>query len=230
MGVLVDFISEFLQFFYNLGTMIGIYNYGFAIIIFTIVVKVLLFPLTAKQIRSMHKMQELQPEIKKIQKKYKKDPKKSQEAVMKLYQKHGANPFTGCIPIIIQLPILYALFQALRVFFDPQKHPAYVNLEHAEFFWIGNLGVPDPYILPILAAVTTFIQMSVTSSGNLGAAEGPQKMFKYVMPVFMGWICHSFPAGLALYWFVYAIMSTLEQLLLRRGQKVKEVVKADEKH
>ena len=163
MSFLVNILSQLIQYLYNLTAAIGIPNYGLAIILFTIVIKLLLFPLTSMQIRSMRVMQELQPQLQEIQKKYKNDPQKSQQAMMELYQKHKVNPFSGCLPLLAQMPILYALFSALRNFFSPENHPAYVNMEHASFLWIPNLGQPDLYILPILAVIFTFLQQKLSS-------------------------------------------------------------------
>ena len=114
----------------------GVPSYGLAIIMFTILLKIVLFPLTVTQMRSMRAMQELQPKIKAIQDRYKDKPEKSQEAVMKLYKEAGANPFAGCLPLLVQMPILFALFSALRTFFN-QK------IANAGFLWIQNLGYAD---------------------------------------------------------------------------------------
>jgi len=166
----------------------------------------------------MAKMQEIQPELQRIQKKYKNNPEKSQQEMMKLYQKHGVNPFAGCLPIFIQLPILLALFKALKDFFDPQRHPDFVNIEMASFLWVPNLGSPDPIILPILVAVSTFVQQKV--SMQLGAAGGTgdqtQKVLLYFMPLFIGYISRTFPAGLALYWVMYSLFGIIEQVLIKR--------------
>lgn len=219
--MLISFIGQCLQFFYNLTVSIGLPNYGLAIIIFTVVVKGVLFPLTYSQFKSLQKIQALQPKVLEIQKKHKNNPQKAQQAIMELYQENKANPLAGCLPLLIQLPILFALFAALRSFFDPVAHPPYVNLEHAVFFWIPNLGSPDAVILPLLAAATTFLQQWVTMAfaqpgGGNPSAEQTQKMMLYIMPVFMGFICRGFPAGLALYWVVYAVVSALEQFVIRR--------------
>ncbi|MDS1029834.1 YidC/Oxa1 family membrane protein insertase [Bacillota bacterium LX-D] len=218
MSILVNFISDSIQFFYNITAISGIPNYGFAIILFTVFIKLLLFPLTSIQVKSMRAMQELQPKLKEIQTKYKNDQQKAQQAMMELYQKNKVNPFSGCLPLLVQMPILFALFTALRTFFDPKLHPAYVNLEHATFFWIPNLGVPDPlYILPILAAVFTFVQQKASTPNN---TDPTQKTMLYIMPLFMGWIAKSFASGLALYWVVYSIVSALEQFLLKKQRIV----------
>lgn len=215
MNTLVGFLSQAIQFFYTVAANLGLPSYGVAIIVFTIVIKVALLPLTYKQLQAMRKMQQLQPKVQEIQKRYRNNPQKAQQEIMQLYQKHGANPLGGCLPLLIQLPILYALFLALRQFFDPVRHPAYVNLAHANFLWINNLGTNDPVVLPLLAAATTFLQQWVTLNLS-GTADQSQRTMLYIMPIFMGWISRSFPAGLALYWVVYSLVSTAEQFLLRR--------------
>ena len=214
MSFLRDTLSQFIQFLYTLTAAAGVPNYGLAIILFTVAIKLVLLPLTTMQIRSMRAMQELQPEMQAVQKKYKNDPQKSQQAIMELYKKYKVNPFSGCLPLLVQMPILYALFAALRNFFSPENHPAYVNMAHARFLWIPNLGSPDLYILPLLAVVFTFLQQKLsTPSGNV---DQTQKTMLYFMPLFMGWISRGFPAGLAIYWIVYSIVSGLEQLFLRK--------------
>lgn len=203
-----------------LHDIIGVESYGWAIIAFTVLVKLVLLPLTLKQLKSMRVMQTMQPKIKELQNRYKSNPQKAQQEIMKLYQAKGASPLGGCLPLLVQLPILYALFMALREFFlQGDLTPAAMR-----FLWIPNLGLSDPnYILPVLAAVTTFLQQWVTMkiSGNTG--DQTQKTMLYIMPLFMGYISYGFPAALALYWVVYSIVSTGEQFLLRR-----EVVKEGE--
>lgn len=222
-GALVGFLSDSIQFFYNLTLNMGVPNYGIAIMMFTVAIKVLLFPLTSIQVRSMKKMQEIQPRIKELQEKHKKDPQKSQQAMMELYKKEKVNPFSGCLPLLVQMPILIALFNSLRTFFDPIKHPVYVNLDHASFLWVPNLGMPDPWALPILVAIFTFLQSKI-SMGN--SNDQTQKTMLYMMPLMMAWFSRSFPAGLALYWVMFNMMSSLEQFVIRRipgGVKKEEV-------
>lgn len=210
---LVNLLSITIEFFYGLTVNVGIPSYGLAIILFTVVIKIILFPLTSVQVRSTRKMQEVQPKIKEIQDKYKNNKQKQQEKMMELYQSEKINPFGGCLPLLIQMPILIALFTSLRKFFDPIENPA-LNLEHAGFLWIPNLGTPDPWILPLMVGAFTFIQSKV-SMGN--ANDQTQKTMLYMMPLMMAWFSRSFPAGLALYWVMYNIMSTLEHFVIRRG-------------
>lgn len=222
MSILVDFISDTIKTLYGFTGSLGIPNYGLAIIIFTVLLKLILLPLTVKQVNSMRKMQELQPRIQEIQKKHKDNPQKSQQMVMEIYQKEKVNPFAGCLPLLVQMPILFALFSALRYFFDPAVHPE-VNLEHATFVWITNLGQPDLYVLPLLTAVATFAQQWFSM---VNKNDQTQKTFLYIMPVFMGWISRSFPSGLALYWVVYSVVSAVEYLLIRRSTGIaKEAAK-----
>jgi YidC/Oxa1 family membrane protein insertase len=196
----------------------GFPNYGLAIIFFTITVKLILFPLTNTQMRSMHVMQELQPKIKDLQTKFK-DKNKAQQAVMELYKKENVNPTAGCLPLLVQMPILYALFASLRVFFDPKLHPVYVNLAYAKFLWIPNLGKPDLIWLPLLTVVATFFQQYVTSISSTGKIDQTQKSMLFIMPLFIGYMARSFPSGLALYWVVYSLWGIVEMFVIKRMLK-----------
>jgi len=212
----VNGFSQLLQTFYLITVWLKIPNYGIAIILFTLAVKALLFPLTAKQLRSMRALQELQPQIKEIQERYKNNPQKAQQAIMELYKKAGANPFSGCLPLLIQMPILFALFSALRKFFDPVHHPSYVDLSHAGFLWIPNLGQPDLVWLPLLVAAATFLQQYVTVLVTTGQFDSNQRMMTIMMPLFIGWLARTLPAGLSLYWVVFSLCGVLEQFFLRK--------------
>ncbi|OIQ59121.1 membrane protein insertase YidC [Moorella thermoacetica] len=224
MQILVDFLSQSIQFLYNITKAVGIPNYGLAIILFTIAVKVILYPLTYRQLRAMRRMQELQPKIQELQKKYKNNPQKAQQAMMELYQKEKVNPLGGCLPLLIQMPILYALFSSLRSFFNPALNPT-VNMAHANFLWISNLGQPDPYILPVLVAIGTFFQQKVSMVS--GGQDQTQKTMLFVMPLIIGWMSRNFSAGLSLYWVTFSLMGILEQWLARRQPHlVKEEISA----
>lgn len=184
-------------------------NYGVAIILLTLVVRLVLLPLTFSQVRSMQKMQELQPELQRIQKKYRNDPQRLNEETMKLWRQHGVSPLAGCLPVLIQLPILWAFFQALNTFeFKGAAH----------FIWIENLAAPDPfYILPILAGVTTY-WVSVTASPRV-SADPSQRMLTYVFPVMITYFSLRFPSGLALYWVASNVFSVLQQLAVNRTRR-----------
>lgn len=213
----VEGFSYLLQLLYGVTVAWHMPSYGLAIILFTVLVKVVLFPLTVSQMRSMRVMQELQPKIKDIQEKFKNKPEKSQEAIMKLYKEAGANPFAGCLPLLIQVPILWALFSSLRTFFNK---PGLIS----SFLWIPNLGQSPGqagyyagwFIIPILAAAATFGQqytISLTTTG--GKIDPNQKTMLYTMPLFIGYLASMYPAGLALYWVVFSIAGTIEQLVIK---------------
>lgn len=208
---IVDFISRVLQFLFEITVSLGIPNYGLAIIMLTILIKLVLFPLTNKQYKSMKAMQAIQPEMKKIQEKHKKSPEKAQQEIMELYKKEGVNPLAGCLPLFVQLPILFALFKALDNF-DFTVEP--------KFLWVPNLSQPDPVILPILVAATMFMQMYIqqklTSATQTPEQAQLQKTFLYIMPFMLGFFARNFPAGLAVYWVMFSVVGTLEQLIINR--------------
>ncbi|AFV10277.1 membrane protein OxaA [Thermacetogenium phaeum DSM 12270] len=213
---IVQGFSEIIQAFYLATVWMKIPSYGLAIILFTIAVKIVLFPLTRLQMNSMRAMQELQPKIKEIQERYKNKPEKAQQAVMQLYKEKGVNPMSGCLPLLIQMPIIFALFSSLRLFFDPKLHPPYVDLTKAGFLWIENLGQPDPIILPLLTVVVTFAQQFFTSMTASGKIDPTQRTMLIIMPLFIGWIARTLPAGLTLYWVVFSLFSAVETLVIRR--------------
>ncbi|MGI6685416.1 MAG: YidC/Oxa1 family membrane protein insertase [Bacillota bacterium] len=220
MGTLVGFVTNSLEWLYQVTLQIGIPSYALAIVLLTVIIKILLYPLTYKQMKSMKVMQELQPKIKDLDKKYKNDPQKKQQAIMELYKEHGANPMSGCLPLLIQFPILIALFRGLQTF-----QPS--NIDHYNFLWISDLSKADPsgIILPVLVGLSTFLQQYITSPN---ASDSTQKTLLYVMPILFGFMTRSFPAGLAFYWIVFSVVGTIQQLIINKGikpQPVKESVK-----
>ncbi|NQS76454.1 MAG: membrane protein insertase YidC [Peptococcaceae bacterium] len=192
---------------YYFTSSVGLPSYALAIILLTVLIKVILYPLTRKQMKSMLGMQRIQPKIKEIQDKWKKkDPKRMQEEVMKLYKEHNINPAAGCMPLLIQMPILIALYRSLFVF-------DYVNPAHATFFWLPNLTDKDPFfILPVLAGITTYFQSKMTMTGS----DPTQRMMLFTMPVFIGWIAATVPAGLALYWVVFNLVGIIQQYYINK--------------
>jgi len=206
-NAIVDGMTWLLNYLYYSTVSIGIPSYALAIIMLTVLIKLVLYPLTQKQMKSMIGMQQIQPKIKAIQDKWKgKDPKKMQEEIMLLYKEYNVNPMAGCLPLLIQMPILIALYRSLFTF-------PYANPAHATFFWLANLTDKDPlYILPVLAGVTTYIQSKMTTTGN----DPTQKMMLYTMPVFIGWISATVPAGLALYWVVFNVVSSIQQYFINK--------------
>ncbi len=211
---LVNGMTQFLNFFYGLTKTMGLPNYGLAIIFMTIVIKMLLYPLSVKQMRSLKITQKLQPKIKEVQERYKKDPQKAQMAVMEIYKQYGANPLSGCLPLLIQMPILIALYQSLYKTTFPQ---------HASFIWIPTLNNPDPFfIMPLLAGLTTYAVSRMTTNMQ----DQTQKTMLYVMPVFIGFITYKLPSGLGLYWVVSNIVQVIQQYFINK-QPLPEIAKEE---
>ncbi len=195
-------------------------NFGLTIIILTVLVKLVTFPLNNKQIQSAKRMQVLQPEMKKIQQKYKDDKEKQNQEVMKFMQENKMNPLAGCLPLLVQLPILLGIFRLLRDAeefgitelpgFNPYLFPF---LENTSLQW-GNLLVSDPYyIFPVLAGITTFLY------SRLSMTDPNQKMFLYIMPAMLLYFSIHFPAGLVLYWVVNNLFSMGQHYLLNNRDK-----------
>jgi YidC/Oxa1 family membrane protein insertase len=184
-------------------------NYGLVIIIFTILIKILFHPLTHKSVTSATKMADLQPKINELKEKYKKDPQRMNQEMMKLYKETGVNPLGGCLPLLLQMPLFYGLFVVFR---------STIELRGAGFiFWLNDLSQMDKYyILPVIMAVTMFWQQKMT-------IKDPKQMaMVYLMPILFFFLFKSFPAGLTLYWTFFNILSLAEQYYIR--SKMKPVV------
>ncbi|MBQ5821897.1 MAG: membrane protein insertase YidC [Selenomonadaceae bacterium] len=196
--------------FYNLTAAVGFANYGIAIILMTILVKALMYPLTAKQVRSMKAMQELQPALKKLQKDYKNNPQLLQQKMAELYKEAGVNPLAGCLPLLIQMPILMGVYYCLY---------GYSYSGDPTFLWLTSLSDTDPlYVLPILSALTTYIQQKQTMASN-GQDNQQMKIMSYMMPLFIGWISLNFPSGLVVYWVNMNLCQIAQQWYMFRGEK-----------
>ena len=210
MNIIAEPLSRLLHIVYN-----AVGNYGIAIIIFTIIVKLVMIPLTIKQTKSMKNMQEIQPKIKEIQKKYANDKEKMNEKVMALYKEHNVNPFGGCLPLLIQFPIIIGLFTVLR---QPENYGFAREVVESSFLWLPSLSAPDPWILPLLAGATTYLSSKTMASKGGGGAqqEGMQKMMLYFFPIMIFWWGRSFPAGLTLYWVVSNLFQTGQQLVINK--------------
>ena len=206
----MDFLSNIVQqvitVLYNMTATVGLPNYGLAIIIMTIIVKILLYPLTKKQIESTKAMMAMQPKMKAIQEKYKNDKQRLNMELANLYKQENVNPLAGCLPLLVQMPIMIGIFYGIR-----DLH--YVG--PANFLWIQSISNPDPmYILPVLSALTTFVQSKQTMPDTSSAQN---KMMLYFMPLFIGYISFSFPAGLVLYWVVMNLMQIGQQALMNKA-------------
>ncbi|MFT8872793.1 MAG: membrane protein insertase YidC [Sporolactobacillus sp.] len=202
-------------------------SYGMGIIITTIIVRLVLMPLMAKQVKSSKAMQDLQPKIKELQKKYSsKDQatqQKLQQEQMHLFQENNVNPLAGCLPLLVQMPILFAFYQAI---WRTQA------IRDQNFLWI-QLGHPDPlYILPIVAGLTQFLQQKLMM-GRMGTAGNPQMaMMTYVMPVMIVIPALYLPSALALYWVIGNVFMIFQTFIIYEkndGVKEKKPVAASTK-
>lgn len=179
-------------------------QYGLSILVVTIIIRFLVLPLTLKQYRSSKAMQAIQPEMKKIKDKYKDDPKKQQEETMKLFQKNGVNPLAGCLPLIVQMPVLIALYNAIVRNGEISSHT---------FLWM-QLGTPDPYyVLPTLAAITTWLQQKVMANQMTPQMQSLMIIF----PILIFVMSMNFASALPLYW-VYSNLFTVVQSYFLYGR------------
>lgn len=196
-------------------------NYGVAIILLTVFVRLLFWPLTHKSTVGMKKMQELQPKMKAIQEKFKDNPQRMQQETFALYREAKVNPLSSCLPMLIQIPVFIALFNVLR---------SAVELRYAGFLWIADLSEPEalfagvfPFgglnILPILMAVTTALQSYFTPSAG---DRSQQRMMMVMMPLMMLFMFYSFPSALSLYWFMSNLFSIAQMWLIRRQTAAKQ--------
>lgn len=181
-------------------------NWGWAIIALTALIRMVLYPLTQKGMVSMQKIKEIAPRIKEVQEKYKGDPQRMNAAVMEMYKKHGANPLGGCLPLLLQIPVFFAIYRVLL---------NAVELQGAEWIlWVNDLSRMDPYyILPILMGATMYYQQKITPSNFTDPLQ--EKIFKF-LPIIFTFFFFTFPAGLVLYWFINNIFSIAQQYLVNK--------------
>lgn len=219
-------------------------DYGYSIIIFTIITKLILLPINIKQTESTKRMNEINPLMKDIQEKYKNDKEKMNQKLMELYKEKNYNPASGCLPALIQMPILFSLFYVIQ---DPVKYvflDANVYAGIAKNFWwltdlsksemsatlihVAGFGLP---ILAVLSAATTYYQMKMVNpasnangKGKPDATQQTQKMMTTMMPIMFGWITLSVPSGLALYWVVGNIFTIIQQYFMMKPSVIKKEV------
>lgn len=179
-------------------------NYGLAIILVTILIRLITFPLQYKSFKSMKKMQVIQPELAKLKEKYKDDPSKMQKETMDLFKKAGANPLSGCLPLLLQMPFFFAIYKVLY---------SSVELVGAPFYgWIHDLSIHDPfYILPVLMAVAMFAQQKMTPTTTMDPTQAKIMLF---MPVIFAFIMKDLPSGLVLYILVSTTVGIFQQMLV----------------
>lgn len=202
-GSFVGLVYDGLDYFYAVAG-----DYGVSIIIVTLIVRIITFPLMMKQIRYSKVMQQLSPELQKIREKYKDNRQKIQEETMKVFQQYKINPLAGCFPIIVQMPILIALYQAITVNKELQNH------EFLGILTLSSTQSMENVILAILAAGTTYLQ----SKMSMTTMDANTKMMLALMPLMIGFFTWQFPAALGLYWIVSNVF-TIIQTFFTRGIK-----------
>jgi YidC/Oxa1 family membrane protein insertase len=203
-GAIAEVFVRVLQFFHRY-----VHNWGAAIILLTVAVKILLYPLTLKSFKSMAEMQRVQPLMQRLREQYKEDKTKLNEATMKLYKEHGINPAGGCLPMILQLPVFVALYRAIY---------QSIELRHAGFiFWIKDLSAPDPYyVTPIVMGATQWLSQKLTPT----TGDPAQAKMMQLMPIFFTFMFVNFPSGLVLYWLVNNVLTVAQQQWIRHRNPV----------
>ncbi len=205
-----------------------VHNYGIAIILLTLLIRILFWPLTHKSTESMGRMQEIQPQVKALQAKYgKSNPQKLQQETMKLYKENKVNPMGGCLPMVVQIPVFIALFTVLR---------NAIELRYSGFLWIADLSQPEnlfsgqiPFvgslnILPLLMSVSMIWQQKLSSPGTAATPEQQQqqKMMMFMMPIMMLFFFYTMPSGLVLYWTTSNLLMIAQTSIRNLRKKVKE--------
>ncbi len=214
-GGISKILISCLRLFYTI-----VHSWGISIILLSIFLNIILFPLTIKSFRSMQKMQELHPQMEKLKSQYKDNPQKLNKEIMELYKKYNINPFSGCLPMLLQMPIFIALYQALM---------KSIELRSTKFLWIKDLSSPDAVriplslpiigsninILPIVMVIAMVIQQKISTKSMGGAVteeqKQQQKMMLILMPIMFGFIFYNMPSGLVFYWVVNTVLTIVEQ-------------------
>jgi YidC/Oxa1 family membrane protein insertase len=232
---LVNLLIWFYGFFGN--------NYIIALLVLTVLIRLIVFPLTWRQQKSMNAMQEINPQLKEIQEKYKSDPETQQKKTMELYREAGVNPLGGCLPTVIQFPILIGLYQTITrsLAASPLQlielsqhiyHPLPASLAWLpnpsdliplnSYVWWLNLAAPDPiYILPVLVVLTTWLQQKLMTPPSSGGAQDQaaamSRSMQVTMPLFIGYISLTLPSGLSIYWVVSNIIGIVTYTAMGRS-------------
>ncbi len=210
---IIDVLISIMAYFYSLTG-----NYGLSLILLTLLIKLVTWPLTQKQLESTKKMQALEPERKKLQEKYKNNKEKMNQALMELWKENKVNPAAGCVPLLIQFPVLIAMFQMLR---DPVRVAAAIPDFSPMFLGIDITLIVSELPMAVAAGAviitggTTFLQQYLTMSGT----DKNMKMMLYIMPLMLAYFSYTFPAGLVLYWALNSILSVAHHYIIPPVQK-----------
>ncbi len=210
--MLTEFVSTCLEEIFALTKAIGYPSYAVAIIVIAVIIRVLLMPLNLNQMRSSVAMQQIQPQLREIRERYADKPEVMNQKVMQLYQDYNINPLAGCLPMLIQFPILIGLYNGLRAFVPAEP-------EFYRFFWISDLSQVDgTYIMVALVGLSTFLQSYIITGKP---TEPMQKYMVIAMPLMMAWMAASFPAFLCIYWLAVTVVGILQQLIINKPMKAK---------
>lgn len=219
MGILASPMSYLLTWIYDF---IG--NYGLALLVFTILIKGVMYPLYAKQIKTTMNMSKMQPKIKEIQQKYAKDKALMNQKMAELYKEEGGSMYSGCLPMLIQMIVIMGLFALLRNPMNYISSDKMLFAIHESFLWIPDLAQPDKWVLPIIAGIATFLATYFSQTNQMSGPNADQmkmmtKMMKYVFPVMILLMARSYPAGLALYWSLNQIIQIFYNIRFAKMKK-----------
>ena len=194
-----------------------VHNYGLSIIIFTVIVKLVMYPLYKKQILSTAGMADITPKMKEIQTRYANNRELMNQKMEQLYKESGVKPMAGCLPMLIQMIIIMGVFALVRNPINYISSETMIFASHESFLWINDLAQPDPWILPILAGVATFASTYMSQRNGMMPGQATQTgamnfIMKYGFPIMILFLAKTYPAGLALYWFIGQVIQVFYNL------------------
>ncbi len=220
-GLFAEPIGSLLEYIYGF-----VNDYGLSIILLTVIVRVCLLPLYSKQIKSSAAMAEMQPKLKEIQTRYANDKETMNKKLQELYATEKFNPMSGCLPLLVQMPIIMGLFSLLRSPLEFMTQPEMIVAVHESFLWVPDLCQPDNWILPIAAGLSTFFTYTQTMGSTPGDASNMMQGMKYFFPIMIFMMGRTFPSGLALYWAVGNGLMIIQTFFLNK-QKEKARLRAE---
>jgi YidC/Oxa1 family membrane protein insertase len=190
-------------------------NYGVAIILLTVVIKIIFLPLSHKSYKSMEQMKKLQPMMAKLREKYKDDKQRMNQEVMSLYKTYKVNPAGGCLPMVVQIPVFIGLYEGLLNAIELRHAPFITHLPFTDIIWLADLSAKDPfYITPLVMGLTMFLQQKMSPA----AGDPTQQKIMMLMPLIFTFMFLSFPAGLVVYWLVNNVLSIAQQGWMLRNK------------
>ena len=225
-GFFAKMMGYVMRFIYNV-----VDNYALSIVIITVLVRLIILPLYAKQQKEMAKMNELQVKVQEIQERYARDRQTMNQKINELYADAGVSTYSGCLPLLIQFPFMLGLYDLLRQPLNyMMQYPYMIAAVHEKFLWVADLSQPDSWILPILAGLTTYLTTVASMAGQSDASAGAMKGMKYFMPLMIFLLGRSLPAGLSLYWIVGNIFMVIQTLISnkkRAKEKAQKEIEAE---